>query len=58
MHRTYRLQEYGGKAWGMANLATLLEMSAAMQALAHATSDHKEAVAAILGKRRPSFHGR
>jgi enoyl-CoA hydratase/carnithine racemase len=41
-----------------ANLATLLEMSAAMQALAHATSDHKEAVAAILGKRRPSFHGR
>jgi enoyl-CoA hydratase/carnithine racemase len=41
-----------------ANLATILEMSAAMQALAHATSDHREAVAALLGSRRPSFRGR
>jgi enoyl-CoA hydratase/carnithine racemase len=41
-----------------ANLATILEMSAAMQALAHATSDHREAVAAMLGKRHPIFHGR
>jgi len=41
-----------------ANLATILEMSAAMQALAHATSDHGEAVAAMLGKRRPTFSGR
>jgi enoyl-CoA hydratase/carnithine racemase len=41
-----------------ANLTTILEMSAAMQALAHATSDHREAVAALLGNRRPSFHGR
>ena len=41
-----------------ANLTTILEMSAAMQALAHATSDHREAVAALLGNRRPSFRGR
>ena len=41
-----------------ANLTTILEMSAAMQALAHATSDHREAVAALLGKRPPSFRGR
>ena len=39
-------------------LDTLLELSAAMQALAHATDDHKEAVAAMLGKRAPSFTGR
>jgi enoyl-CoA hydratase/carnithine racemase len=36
---------------------TLLEMSAAMQALAHATADHDEAVAAFLQKRTPSFGG-
>lgn len=39
-------------------LDTLLELSAAMQALAHATDDHKEAVAAMLGKRAPRFTGR
>lgn len=38
-------------------LDTLLEMSAAMQALAHATADHKEAIAALLGKRPPNFTG-
>ncbi|CAO3363396.1 crotonase/enoyl-CoA hydratase family protein [Azospirillum palustre] len=38
-------------------LDTLLEMSAAMQALAHATADHKEAIAAMLGKRPPNFTG-
>lgn len=38
-------------------LATILEMSAAMQALSHATEDHKEAVAALLGKRAPNFTG-
>lgn len=38
-------------------LATLLEMSAAMQALAHATADHAEAVEALLGKRKPVFTG-
>ena len=36
---------------------TLLEMSAAMQALAHATADHREAVAALLEKRDPNFTG-
>ena len=39
------------------NLDTLLEMSAAMQALAHATEDHKEAIAAFLDKRTPRFTG-
>lgn len=38
-------------------LPALLEMSAAMQALAHATDDHKEAVAAMLEKRTPRFVG-
>ena len=40
-----------------ASLQTLLEFSGAMQALAHATADHKEAVAAFLGKRPPNFTG-
>jgi|SRR5580658_874504 enoyl-CoA hydratase/carnithine racemase len=40
-----------------ASLATLLEFSAGLQALAHATADHKEAVAAFLGKRPPNFTG-
>ncbi|MBK1658921.1 crotonase/enoyl-CoA hydratase family protein [Paracraurococcus ruber] len=39
-------------------LSTLLEMSAAFQALAHSTEDHKEAVNAMLEKRSPSFTGR
>jgi enoyl-CoA hydratase/carnithine racemase len=39
-------------------LSTLLEMSAAYQALAHSTEDHKEAVSALLEKRKPSFTGR
>ncbi len=38
-------------------LATLLEMAAAMQALAHATGDHAEAVDAFLEKRLPVFKG-
>jgi enoyl-CoA hydratase/carnithine racemase len=38
-------------------LDSLLDLSAAMQSLAHATSDHKEAVAAFLEKRKPSFTG-
>jgi len=36
---------------------TLLEMSAAMQALAHATADHREAVDAMLSKRPATFTG-
>lgn len=38
-------------------LDTLLEMSASMQALAHYTADHKEALSAMLEKRPPDFTG-
>ncbi|WP_449234583.1 enoyl-CoA hydratase-related protein [Azospirillum doebereinerae] len=38
-------------------LPALLEISAAMQALAHATDDRREAVAAMLEKRQPCFVG-
>lgn len=38
-------------------LDTLLEMSAAFQALSHQTDDHREAVAAFLEKRAPVFKG-
>lgn len=41
-----------------ANLDTVLEMSAAMQAIAHETADHAEAVDAFLEKRDPKFTGR
>jgi enoyl-CoA hydratase/carnithine racemase len=37
---------------------TLLEMSAATQALSHLTEDHIEGVSALLDKRAPDFHGR
>lgn len=36
----------------------ILELSAAMQALAHQTDDHQEGVAAVLEKRAPDFKGR
>ncbi|WP_313442116.1 crotonase/enoyl-CoA hydratase family protein [Novosphingobium sp.] len=39
------------------DLATLLEMAAAMQSAAHATEDHAEAVDAFLEKRKPLFKG-
>jgi enoyl-CoA hydratase/carnithine racemase len=38
--------------------SAILEMSAAMQALAQTTEDHKEAVTAFLEKRAPVFTGR
>jgi enoyl-CoA hydratase/carnithine racemase len=38
-------------------LDTLLELSASLQALTHATADHREAVNAFLEKRRPDFKG-
>ena len=38
-------------------LDTLLELSASLQALAHATGDHREAVNAFLEKRKPEFKG-
>jgi enoyl-CoA hydratase/carnithine racemase len=37
---------------------TLMELSAAMQALAHHTADHREAVSAFFDKRTPKFSGR
>jgi len=37
---------------------TIMEMSAAMQALAHTTEDHQEAVAAFFEKRPGSYKGR
>ena len=36
---------------------TMLEMAATMQALTHATADHREAVDAFLEKRKPKFTG-
>lgn len=40
------------------SLGTTLELSAAYQALSHATADHDEAVHAFLAKRPPNFQGR
>jgi enoyl-CoA hydratase/carnithine racemase len=40
------------------SLDTMLEMSAAFQALSHNTEDHKEAVEAFFEKRPPEFKGR
>jgi enoyl-CoA hydratase/carnithine racemase len=40
-----------------ASYDTILEMSAAAQALMHHTADHEEGVAAILEKRTPQFKG-
>ncbi|WCT73483.1 crotonase/enoyl-CoA hydratase family protein [Sphingomonas naphthae] len=40
-----------------ASLSAVLEMSAAMQALGHATADHGEAVAAFTERRAPTFRG-
>lgn len=43
---------------GSQRLDQILETSAAFQALAHATYDHKEAVAAMIERRSPRFTGR
>ncbi len=40
-----------------ATLAQTLELSAAFQALAHETADHREAVDAFVEKRAPRFTG-
>jgi len=50
---TKRLLREGHRA----TLANILELSAAMQALGHATADHDEAVDAFLARRTPSFTG-
>jgi enoyl-CoA hydratase/carnithine racemase len=41
-----------------ARLESVLELSAAYQALSHHTADHQEAVSAFLEKRPPKFEGR
>ena len=41
-----------------ASFDTIMEMSAAMQSLAHLTADHAEAVAAFFEKRAPDYKGR
>jgi enoyl-CoA hydratase/carnithine racemase len=40
-----------------ADLKNILELSAAMQALAHATKDNDEAINAFIEKRKPEFKG-
>ncbi|WP_433194256.1 crotonase/enoyl-CoA hydratase family protein [Nocardia sp. CA-107356] len=40
------------------SLESLLELSAALQAIAHQTDDHHEAVSAMLDRRAPKFTGR
>jgi enoyl-CoA hydratase/carnithine racemase len=40
-----------------ADLKNILELSAAMQALAHATADNDEAINAFIEKRTPEFRG-
>jgi enoyl-CoA hydratase/carnithine racemase len=41
----------------MTSFDTIMEMSAAAQALAHLTSDHAEAVAAFFEKRQGAYKG-
>jgi enoyl-CoA hydratase/carnithine racemase len=53
MRLTKRLLQEGRHT----RLSSLLELAAAMQSLAHATRDHKEAVDAFLAKRKPAFKG-
>ncbi len=51
MRMTKRLLREGQGA----TLATLLELSAGYQAIAHKTADHREAVTAFIEKRAPRF---
>ncbi len=51
MRMTKRLLREGQ----LASLASLLEMSAGFQAIAHKTADHREAVTAFIEKRAPKF---
>ncbi len=40
------------------SFATIMELSASMQALAHQTEDHQEAVSAFFDKRDPNYQGK
>lgn len=53
MRMTKRLLREGQNA----SLASLLEISAGYQAIAHKTTDHREAVMAFVEKRKPVFSG-
>lgn len=53
LRMTKKLLKEGQKV----SLETLLELSASMQALAHHTEDHAEAVSAMLDKRQSDFKG-
>jgi enoyl-CoA hydratase/carnithine racemase len=53
LRMTKRLLREGRRS----DLAALLELSAGLQALAHATADHRAAVAAFVAKRPPRFTG-
>jgi enoyl-CoA hydratase/carnithine racemase len=51
LRMTKRLLREGERS----SLESLLELSAGYQAIAHKTSDHKEAVTAFIEKRPPHF---
>jgi enoyl-CoA hydratase/carnithine racemase len=51
---TKRLMTFGQDS----SLERVLDISAAMQPLAHATNDHREALQAFVEKRKPTFTGR
>jgi hypothetical protein len=55
--RTLRLAKRLLREGQQQRLADVLELSAAFQALAHETEDHREAVDAFLQKRTPRFRG-
>jgi enoyl-CoA hydratase/carnithine racemase len=55
--RTLRLAKRLLREGQQQRLADVLELSAAFQALAHETDDHREAVDAFLQKRAPQFRG-
>jgi 2-(1,2-epoxy-1,2-dihydrophenyl)acetyl-CoA isomerase len=55
--RTLRLAKRLLREGQQQRLADVLELSAAFQALAHETEDHREAVDAFLEKRAPQFRG-
>jgi enoyl-CoA hydratase/carnithine racemase len=55
--RTLRLAKRLLREGQQQRLADVMELSAAFQALAHETGDHREAIDAFLQKRAPQFRG-